>query len=201
MHRAMLLLALLASAAPPSARAGTRDEGELMRIMEDLEGLAERQVWNGVDRNYVKLLELEDVAIPRDIHLTGAAAARALGDMNAAYERLERANAIERTEEVDGWLQEIRETYAKVELVLEPARSVALSAEAMPFDPSQRQTVERAIEAMREDGYFLGLLPEGVYYLGGERFEVTAGVDTRVDLSMKELRLQKRRRDAETGGD
>lgn len=197
MHRVMLLLSILAATVPTSAWAGTRDEGELLRIMDDLEGLAERQVWNGVDRNYTKLLELEDVSIPRDIHMTAAAAARALGDMNAAYERLERANAIERTEEVDSWLREIQETYAKVELVLEPARSVDLTAETMPFDPSQRQTVERAIESMKEDGYFLGLLPEGVYFLGGERFEVTAGVDTRVDLSLKELRQQKRKRESE----
>ena len=36
-------------------------------------------------------------------------------------------------------------------------------------------SVETAIAAMGEAGYFVGMLPEGVYFLGGERFEVAIG--------------------------
>jgi len=190
----LLLISLLGGA---PAWAGTHEEGELARIIDDLESLAERQVWNGVNRRYEQIMALEGVSIPRDIHLTAALAARSLGDMHQTYLRLERAAELQRSEEIDSWMREIQEEYARVELVLEPARSVALEAEVMPFAPDQRQQVERAIAAMKQDGYFLGMLPEGIYFMGGERFEVISGVDTRVDLSLKELRLQKRRKDDE----
>jgi len=192
--RTLLLISLLGGA---PAWSGTHEEGELSRIIDDLESLAERQVWNGVDRRYEQIMALEGVTVPREIHLTAAHAARSMGDMHATYLRLERAAKQQRTEEIDAWMREIQEDYARVELVLEPARSVELEAEAMPFAPDQRQQVERAIEAMKQDGYFLGMLPEGSYFMGGERFEVIAGVDTRVDLSLKELRLQKRKKDEE----
>jgi len=189
----LLSMGLTGLAVAP-AWAGTHEQGELARLLDDMESLAERQVWNGVDRRYEQMMELEGVSISREIHLTAAQASRSLGDMHATFERLERAASIKPTEEIEVWMREIQEEYARVELILEPARSVDLEAEVMPFAPAQRQQVELAISAMKQDGYFLGMLPEGAYFMGGERFEVVAGVDTRVDLSLKELRLLKRKK-------
>ncbi len=201
MFRFFLALAIFASfVLPTEAQAGTRDEGELARLIDDLESLAERQVWNGVERRYDQIMELEGV-VPREVHLTAAYAARALGQVYETYVRLERVTAIQSSEEIEAWMRDIQEEYARVTLAVEPRRAVELAIETMPFDPDQRQQVETAALAMATEGYFVGMLPEGVYFLGGERFEVIAGVDTTVDLSMKELRLRRKQEEEQATGD
>jgi hypothetical protein len=202
MFRFFLALAIFASfVLPTEAQAGTRDEGELARLIDDLESLAERQVWNGVERRYDQIMELEGVDVPREVHLTAAYAARALGQVYETYVRLERVTAIQSSEEIEAWMRDIQEEYARVTLAVEPRRAVELAIETMPFDPDQRQQVETAALAMATEGYFVGMLPEGVYFLGGERFEVIAGVDTTVDLSMKELRLRRKQEEEQATGD
>jgi hypothetical protein len=202
MFRFFLALAIFASfVLPTEAQAGTRDEGELARLIDDLESLAERQVWNGVERRYDQIMELEGVDVPREVHLTAAYAARALGQVYETYVRLERVTAIQSSEEIEAWMRDIQEEYARVTLAVEPRRAVELAIDTMPFDPDQRQQVETAALAMATEGYFVGMLPEGVYFLGGERFEVIAGVDTTVDLSMKELRLRRKQEEEQATGD
>ncbi len=202
MFRFFLALAIFASfVLPTEAQAGTRDEAELARLIDDLESLAERQVWNGVERRYDQIMELEGVDVPREVHLTAAYAARALGQVYETYVRLERVTAIQSSEEIEAWMRDIQEEYARVTLAVEPRRAVELAIETRPFDPDQRQQVETAALAMATEGYFVGMLPEGVYFLGGERFEVIAGVDTTVDLSMKELRLRRKQEEEQATGD
>lgn len=190
----LLTMTLLLGA--PVAAGGSYEEGELARIVEDLQRLAEREVWRGVERRYLQILELEGVVIPPEVHVSAAYAARAGGDMTATLDRLERALAgglpEDTARELGAWARTIREQYGRVELLITPPKGVELTIDQMPFDPERRGQVERAISEMRSQGYFHGLLPAGDYSLGGKPFNVVAGVDTRVDLDRKELRAEKR---------
>jgi hypothetical protein len=181
----------------PAAAGGSYEEGELARMVEDLQRLAEREVWRGVERNYLQILDLEGVEIPAEVHVSAAYAARAGGDMTATLDRLERglaAGLADETIQVEAWVRNIREQYGRVELLITPPKGVELSIDGMPFEPEKRSQVEQAIREMRSTGYFHGLLPAGDYALGGKGFNVVAGVDTRVDLDRKELRAEKRNR-------
>ncbi len=170
------------------AFAGSREQAEMERYVEDMNALAERQTWPGVERNYEKILELEGVAIPREVHLTAAASARALGDMGAVLDRLKRAQALKHDDDVGAWINDIQENYAPVELRSVPPRKLELAPELMPFEPDKRQAVELAAGRLAEDGEFIGLLPTGKYTLQGQEFEVIAGVTTRVELSGRDLK-------------
>ncbi len=107
-------------------------------------------------------------------------------------DRLNRAAALSETEEIAAWIRDIEENYGQVELMVVGARSAELQAAEMPFVPEQRQQVELAITALASDGFFMGMLPVGLYVLEGKTFEVLAGTSTKVDLSQKELRQERR---------
>lgn len=174
--------------------AGTREEGELSRLVDEMIVLSERQAWTGVERTYAKVLDLEDVAIPRDVHISAAHAARSTGDMAEVVVRLRRAQTIERTDEEANWLNSIDEEFARVELRTVPARSVDLVPALMPFEPDQRLAVERAIVALSDDGEFVGMLPVGSYVLGTTDFDVTAGYTAHIELSGKELKAAQKKK-------
>lgn len=197
LRQVWMALALLAL--PLVGFAGEREEAELERLTEDLQRFSDRQIWDGVERRYEQILALEGVKIPREVHLQAAHAARSRGDMLATLERLERAEAIESDEEVLGWITEITEIYGRVELMTVPARSVEMTAEVMPFAPDQRKVVEIAITELSDEGVFIGMLPAGKYRLAGKEFEVIPGVSTKVELSAKELRAEKKRQEDEAG--
>jgi len=174
------------------AWAGTREQGELTRLVDEMDQQSERQAWTSVDRTYGKILELTGVTVPRDVHISAAHAARATGDMAEVVARLERAQAVERTDEEQTWLSSINEQFSHVELRVVPARSVDLTVEIMPFEPDARQAVERATVALVDDGEFVGMLPIGEYQLAGKPFTVTAGYTAHVELSSKELKAAKK---------
>lgn len=184
MNALLLLLSL--------AFAGTREDAELQRYVDEMAQFSERQAWAGVERTYSKVMELEGVEVPRDLHLTAAHAARATGDMARVVERLGRAQAIERTDEEQAWLASIREAYSNVELRTVPARSVELEVSEMPFEPDMRLAIERATTALDEGGEFVGMLPVGSYSLAGKPFDVVAGYTAHVELSSKELKAAKK---------
>lgn len=173
--------------------AGDRDQAELDRLVEDINRFAERQTWSGVERRYEQLLALDDVEVPRDVHLHAAHAARASGHMDATLDRLQRAAKLKRTDEVDGWILDINENYGRVTLATVPPRSVEMVAELMPLAADQRQAILTGMKALNEDGEFVGMLPAGKYTLAGREFEVVPGVGTTVELSAKELRAERKR--------
>ena len=187
MFRLALLAALLV--APVFAT----DAGALPGLLDEMNSYTERQAWAGVERTYDKVMALEGVEIPREVHLQAAHSARAQGRMDLVVERLERAQALEKTEEETRWLSEVNENYAFVELRSVPARSIELVPELMPFQPDARLSVEMAITALAEDGEYVGMLPVGTYTLGGKQFEVIAGITAHVELSHKELKAEKKR--------
>jgi hypothetical protein len=174
-----------------AAPAGATDvsKGEHMRLSEDLKQLASRQLWQGVEKKFQDLEKL-GVELTYDDLLYGAHAARALGNAQHAYDRLKRAVKLEGTKEVVDWLFAIDSNYGTVELIAHNPKGVLLECTEMPFDPDQRLAVEAAIEAVRREGSFSGLLPKGSYVYAGEAFTVYPGVAKRIELSPKLKRTQ-----------
>lgn len=182
----MTRLLLLCLALSTFAFAGAREEAELERYVTDIATLSERQAWDGVERNYEKIMELPGVEIPREVHMNAALAARSTGNMKAVVDRLERAQKIEGEDETAAWLNEINENFGRVTLIV--PKGVVLVPEVMPFAPDQRLQVEAAGKALIDEGTFDGMLPVGKYTLGGVGFEVVAGISAKVELSGRDLR-------------
>jgi hypothetical protein len=164
------------------ARAGDVNTAEHDRVADEMDRLAQRQIWAGVERKY---RELERLGIPltEKEHLQGAYAARELGDVYAVYQRLKKAAQLNGTKETVNWLWDIDNHYGQVELLSVPARSTVLEPTEMPFDPNQRRAVETAISVSKDDGVFVGMLPRGEYTFGGQRFSVEPGISVRIEVS------------------
>jgi hypothetical protein len=128
-------------------------------------------------------LERLGVEFTYDDLVRGAHAARGLGDTLAAYERLKAAARMQGTREVVDWLFAIDSTYGQVELVTHNARGIALTADEMPFEPDQRIAVQAAVEMVRKEGTFSGLLPRGQYSYAGHVFRVEPGIGVRIEVS------------------
>ncbi len=172
--------------AAPAEEASDRDlqtrEAEHARLSDEMERLSQRQIWEGVDKTFRKLVRLEVKLTEKD-YLTGAFAARELGRVLQVRERLQEAARIHGTREIVDWLWDIDNHYGRVELVSVPARSSTLEAKVMPFDPNQRKAVEHAMRSVQDDGLFVGMLPKGEYTFSGQPFTVEAGIDVRIEVS------------------
>lgn len=164
------------------ARATDVGEAEHVRLSEDIEQLANRQLWTGVEKKYAELEKLGVEMTFQDL-LHGAYAARALGNTQSAYDRLKKAAKVNGTREVVDWLYAIDAGYGQVELVATPPRGVALEVAEMPFEPDQRIAVEAAMEKVKKDGKFGGLLPKGAYTFAGQTFTVEPGIAVRIEVS------------------
>lgn len=174
---------LLLAASPAVVQAKDAVQAEHERLSDEIEKLASRQVWAGVERKFSELEKLEAVEPTFEDLLHGAHAARELGDVAAAYERLKKAAKLQGSKEVVDWLWDIDQNYGFVELVSVPPRSAVLSAELMPFDPNARKAVDAAIESARQDGIFVGMLPKGSYEFAAQPFRVEPGVNVRIEVS------------------
>lgn len=181
MRLARMLMLTLLLAGPAWAGQEVVD-AERARLSDEMEKLVQRQVWAGVERKYQ---ELERLGSPLSVddYLHGATAARELGDVASSYDRLKAAARIKGTKEIVDWLWDIDNNYGHVELVSVPARSTALEPQLMPFDPNQRKAVDAAIDASRQDGAFMGMLPRGDYRFGGQSFGVEPGISVRIEVS------------------
>lgn len=166
------------------AFADDRQAAEHTRISGDIEQLAERQVWSGVEKKFLELEKAEITPTYADL-MHGAYAARALGDMSLAYGRLKRAAKLDSTKEVIDWLYAIDMNYGSVELAATPPRNIALEIESLPFDPDQRVAVEKAVEVVASKGGYVGLLPRGAYIFAGQSFKVEPGLSVRIEVSPK----------------
>lgn len=176
----------LSSAAASSAKDPEKDlqerEAEHARLSDEMERLSQRQIWEGVDKTFRKLLRLEVPLTEKD-YLTAAFAARELGRVLQVRDRLKEAARIHGTREIVDWLWDIDNNYGRVELVSVPARSSTLAPKVMPFDPNQRKAVEHAVRSVEDDGLFVGMLPKGEYTFSGQQFSVEAGIDVRIEVS------------------
>ena len=176
----ILILAPLAVTASAPAHAGEVEEAEHLRLQEEMQKLASRSAWGGVESAYQDLLVLatQGEALTFEDHEIGAQAAQALGDMGACENRLRAAMRIKDTPELLSWIENIEQVYAPVALSWEKgADATALSIGSMPFAPEQRNAVEMAQKKLVEEKKFEGLLPLGDYTFGSEKFSIDPGGD------------------------
>ena len=192
----LLLLALAMSGlgAGPVALGQTTDaapkvltpeqQAEAQRLSDDMEKLAKRQVWSGVEKKYKELVATgADVAL--EDHLYGAYAARELGDVEAAYVRLQAAAHKGGSKEIVDWLWDIDHNYGTVSLSMVPPRSCELAVAEMPLDPNQRKAVEAAMRATHSDCKYEGMLPRGDYQFAGMAFKAEPGFSVKVEVNPK----------------
>jgi len=168
-----LLLTLMFALAPVQADTAV-NRAEQIRLTEEIRSLSRRQIWQGVEDKY-RSLEALDSDLGFEVYLSGAHSARALGLMTEAYERLQGAAKLQPTKEVLDWLWYIDTNYGWVELNGSGNRAIVLEAEVSPMDPAQRTAIEKSADMAFVQGAFTGVLPVGVYWFCGERFEVVAG--------------------------
>lgn len=178
----LTLWLLLGTSRATPVTAGDVGEAEHIRLSEDIEQLANRQLWPGVEKKYAELEKLGVDLTYKDL-MHGAYSARAMGNAASAYDRLKLAAKVDGTKEVVDWLFTIDANYGQVELLATPPRGVALLLVEMPFDPDQRRSVEAAMEIVKRDGGFRGLLPRGTYTYAGQQFTVQPGISVRIEVS------------------
>jgi len=157
-------------------------EAEHARLSDEMERLAQRKAWKGVDRLYLKVEGMGLTPTLED-YMHGAIAARELGNVLNVRKRLKSAARTHQSKEIVEWLWEIDNNYGRVELLTEPHRSTTLEAAKMPFDPDQRKAVEAAIASAADDGIFVGMLPEGEFTFAGQQFKVEPGISVRIEVS------------------
>jgi hypothetical protein len=157
---------------------------EHQRLSGELEQLARRQVWTGLEDKF-RQLEALGVQLSFEDLVHGAWSARALGDVQSTYQRLQAAVALQQDDELLGWLRSIDAEYGQVVLCTSPLRGVELEAQALPFAPDRRAAVEHASVVLAREGYFAGRLPTGSYQLSGTPFEVEPGVSLRIEVSTR----------------
>ncbi len=172
---AVSLLALLALAGP--AHAGKAEQrAEINRLLQEIDKLAEKNAWSGVERAYLKLVSLDrrSEKMDHDVHLLGATAAQARGDSWAVYQRLERAQRVESREQTLVWLATLKATNTRVKLEVSPLVRGELPLETIDAitDPTQVTVLQAAQAALNEKRYFEGLLPMGRYRFGDKRFDL-----------------------------
>ncbi len=159
-----------------------RLEAEHVRLSEDIEQLASRQLWPGVERRFEELGR-RGIVPSRQDYVHAAMAARAQGDLLAAYDRLKAAARIEPTRDVLELIAAIDRSYGMVELIAHNPKDTTLEAGEMPFDPDMRASVQTAADEVHRTGMFTGLLPKGAYTFAGQSFDVEPGLSVRIEVS------------------
>ncbi len=185
----------------PGSIAVLPNRGEYQRLSQELEKLASRNAWAGVERTYAALLAT-GVEPSFEDYLAGAHSARAIGDVASARTRLIAANAKREDRAVVDWLWDIDSHYNRVLLACDIGK-VELQPEAVPFDPNQRKAVEFAQKEILEKGFFDGFLPQGRYVFGkepgpdGAERDRTLSVEPRVQSIAFDIRTEEGIREAE----
>lgn len=189
--------------APAWASKEPAAEAERYRLEQEMDRLAQRVTWPGVERTYAAMIELQ-VPISTHSHYTAALAAEARGDMLESWIRLERAlrekGALEVPEAAEGSIsalkilpesvdesepsaaaaraafEQLRSRYGRVHLTVEKGRLPALVRRGEnPFSATEREAIRRGREKLVSTNTYVGLLPIGAYMIDGEGFEVRAG--------------------------
>ena len=176
---------------PQAVMAGELEAAEHARLTEEMRALAARNTWEGVEKDFLELLTLQDrgeILTPEEWRL-GAQAARGIGNMTACRARLASAVNVSADEETVSWLAQIDGTYGRVELSADKTLlpRPKLSAQVMPFIPDQRKAIEFAQAIVEAEMDYEGLLPGGSYNYGMETFELAGGGEQTLHLEAKVL--------------
>jgi hypothetical protein len=171
--------------APARGQEEAHRVAEYRRLSERLHRLAKKNNLNGMRRIYL-LLEVLELPLSYADLLVGAQIHRANGDVAASYACLKEAARLQGTREVIDWLVAIDRQYGRVALRLGQGLPGGLDVERPPSLPDEKAAIALARKRIQESGGFEGFLPEGIYSLAGQRFEVRTGPHT------LELRLRPR---------
>jgi hypothetical protein len=191
----VLAFAALLLASPVFA--GEVEDAEHIRLTEEMRRLSKRNAWKGVEAAFVELEQLRDkrgVELSYEDYWLGAQSARAMGDINAVYNRLKAAAKADGTREVIEWLSDLDANYGQVTLESKKKEEVTLTPAAMPFAPDQRAAIEAAQALIASDGEYQGLLPKGAYTFGPEAITVEAGGEP-IELVLVDERPPKEERE------
>lgn len=157
----------------------TVEEAEMRRVSEELDKLATRNQWPGVERSYLSLATLaadHGLLLTHEQHLLGAAAAAARGDVQEQWRRLLAAQKAERRLETQGQIAVIEATHGKVTLTISPfVKNTPILEVLDPPGPSDQRTIDAVRQQITDRRRFEGLLPLGRYRLGGLTFDIDGG--------------------------
>ena len=175
---------------------------EVIRLEEELKILTASNRYSGADYTYERIeimgVESFEMALnPFQAHRNGASAAKAIGDFEQYRIRLWRAKTSLDTaigeinepalRDVIAELSNIEGSYGAVRIAprseskSEGKKAISLRPELVTVqveglaEPGTRLSIEFAAMQIKDTGYFEGLIPEGVYMLGGESFTVIKG--------------------------
>jgi len=157
-------------------------QAEYERLSHEMARMAERHIWTGVERRYVEL-EALNVQLSQGDYTSGAYSAMDIGDVHAAYRRLEAASKLSDSKEITDWMTDIDAHFGYVELVAARGDKGELTVTEMPFDLTQRKSIEFATQKVTEEGTFSGLLPRGEYQFCQQAFTVQPGISFRLEVS------------------
>lgn len=172
MRRLVLLPLVLCLLGPPAAAS----DAERYRLGQEMQRLAQRNAWRGVERVYADLVKLGTVEVRH--HLLAYQAARTRGEIDLAWKRLDLALAAGQDSD-DPIMEEVRrehealaERFGRVSITVVPPRLAVLVSYEKPFAPEERGSLDHARTRLMADQRFEGLLPVGRYMVDGEIFEI-----------------------------
>lgn len=172
----------------PVQRKGGGDDAattasEATRLREEMNKLAARNAWTGVESYFQKLLDLDVEMTGQDFFLA-AQAARSLGKTASYLHRTKLAAkhgaSAEEIQELEANVGDIERKYGDVVIthgqkkLKRKQAAPPLEREVMPFIPDERRSIEHAQQEVAGRGEFYGMLPVGTYTLGGQTYEVLA---------------------------
>ena len=170
--RALTLIIAVALAGP--ALAGKAKDAESERLLHELDRLAQKGAWSGVERVFRKLRDAGG-DLPASAWRTGGDAARQRGNATEAQRRYVKAERLE-PESTNEALVQYRTAYGVLEVRRVEATCITLTPADNPFDPSKQAAITWAQDRLAEDGAFRGLVPIGTYTVGGHTVQITAGL-------------------------
>lgn len=138
--------------------------GEAQRLREEMGAHAKNQRWSAVEKAFDQIPETERTY---NDYYQAAFSARDVGDVALMLSRLQKAQMISNTQEVQDWIRDVELNYAYVRL----DETVSGKPEFLfvsSFDPNQRHALDFAKGQYEAEGSFEGFLPIGVQVtLGG----------------------------------
>jgi len=165
-----------------AAWAASEAEAEARRLSLEVDRLARKNAWSGVERAF-RQLEGLGLPIPLSARILGAQAAMEDGDMLTALTRLQVGlsgaepasdpnSDFQRAKDI---VASLRARYGMVHIVVDESAAPILVRDPLPFAIQERQAIGFAAAKILEKRAFMGLLPVGDYVLEDRPFTVSPG--------------------------
>jgi hypothetical protein len=177
-------LCLLMLACAHGRPVGRVEFAEYNRLSEEIQRLAQKNAWTGVERAYQSALDT-GVQLSFEDNMVGAQAARQMGNVLASRSRLVAALRLQPNDPIAlAALTEIDLHFGRVALYGE--RTHLLVPEEASFNPDYVAAVAFASASIEATGVFEGLLPAGRYRFG--EFEVRVDQSQTLTMDLRPVR-------------